>query len=92
MPRYATGKRAVGICARSGRKMLLKDMVKDERLGLMMDPAEADIKHPVEKPVKLDDAITLKRPAPNTENDSAGDGGSFLTALGLNSDPHFGSA
>lgn len=82
MAKYASTKNAVGICARSGRKMPLAAMVMDPRLKLMVDPAWMDIKHPVEKPVKLADAAALRRPAPDLDDDSVGDSGvSLVTAL-----------
>ena len=82
MPKYATGKFAVGICARSGRKMKLLDMVPDGNYpGLLVDPDWRDIKHPAEKPQDLSDAEALRRPAPDTGDDSGGAGDSLATAL-----------
>lgn len=82
MPKYAKGRSAVGICARSGRKMLLKDMVPDgQNPGLLVDPDWRDIKHPAEKPFDATDAQTLRRPAPDTSDDSGGAGSSLATAL-----------
>lgn len=82
--KYARGTHAVGICARSGRKMLLRDMVSDGNLpGLMVDPSWRDIKHPQEKPVDATDASALRRHAPDIDDDSAGDGGSLVTAMGF---------
>ena len=73
MPKYAKGKNAVGICARSGRKMRLLDMVPDgQNPGLLVDPDWRDIKHPIEKPLDVSDAEALRRPAPDTDDDSAG--------------------
>ena len=82
MTKYATGKYAVGICARSGRKMLLRDMVPDGNYpGLLVDPDWRDIKHEQETPVDVSDAIALRRPAPDTDDDSGGAGSSLATAL-----------
>lgn len=76
MPKFAKGKKAVGICARSGRKMLLKDMVPDgEYPNLLVDPAWRDIYHPQKRPVNTDEGIVLKRPAPDIDDDSPGDSG-----------------
>lgn len=82
MTKYATGKYAMGICARSGRKMRLLDMVPDgQNPGLLVDPAWRDIKHPAEKPFDATDAQALRRPAPDTDDDSAGAGGSLASTL-----------
>lgn len=63
---YAQGTKAWGECARSGRKMLLRDMVEDQDLpGLMVDPAWREPQHPQERPVRdIADPIALRRPAP----------------------------
>lgn len=76
---YAKGKFAVGICARSGIKMRLLDMVEDGyKPGLMVHPAWRDEKHPQERPVKATDPQALKRPAPDVDDDSAGNNGQLL--------------
>ena len=82
MPKYATGKFAWGRCARSGRRMKLLDMVADGNYpGLMVDPDWRDIKNEQERPIDVSDAIALRRPAPDTDDDSAGAGSSLATAL-----------
>ena len=82
MTRYASGRFAVGICARSGRKMPLRDMVPDGNYpGLLVDPDWRDIKHEQETPVDVSDAEALRRPAPDTGDDSGGAGDSLATAL-----------
>jgi hypothetical protein len=88
--KYAKGKHALGICARSGRKMLLKDLVPDgQRPELLVDPAWRDIKHPAEKPLQdLSDAEALKRPAPDLETEVGGNGEALEGALGF--PYHFG--
>ncbi len=66
--RYAEGKYAVGECARSGRKMLLKDMVADGYYpSLMVDPAWYEAKHPQESLPEIQDPVSLWRPAPERE-------------------------
>lgn len=63
--RYAPGRRAWGECGRSGRRMLLKDMVFDGRYpNMRVDPAWYEGKHPQETLPKVEDAIALYRPAP----------------------------
>jgi hypothetical protein len=73
--RYAAGKRAWGECQRSGRKMLLRDMIEDGRYpGLMVDPAWREDKHPSEEPLTdIDDPIALRNPAPELSK-PAGEG------------------
>jgi hypothetical protein len=68
--KYVRGDKAVGICRRSGIKMLRKDMVEDGYYpGLMVHPDWADGRHPQERLPKLADPVTLYKPAP----DDAGD-------------------
>ena len=70
--RYAKGRRAWGECQRSGRRMLRKDMVKDEYVkGLLVDPAWKELEHPQDKPLRIEDPIALRRPA--TRRDKASD-------------------
>lgn len=85
MGKFAKGKWAVGICGRSGKKMLLKDMVEDGDIkGLLVDPAWRDIAHPADKPVDLSEGIALKKPAPDTDNDNPnGAGQSLVDAWGF---------
>lgn len=90
MAKYASTKNAVGRCARSGRKMPLSQMVMDPRLKLMVDPAWADIKHPVEKPINLADAMALRRPAPDLDDDSSGDSGQTVAEALFPGQPIFG--
>lgn len=91
MPKFAKGRNAVGICARSGRKMLLRDMVPDGyKPGLMVDPAWRDTKHPQERPVTTEEGIALRRPAPDVDDDSAGDSGETLAEALFPDDDYFG--
>lgn len=63
--KYAEGRRAWGICARSGRKMLLRNMTFDGRYpNLRVDPAWWEGRHPLEFLAKVDDPIALYRPSP----------------------------
>lgn len=64
--RYASGKHAVGICARSGRKMRLMDLVSDGQYpNMLVDPDWFEPKHPQELLPKVGDPIGLFRPAPD---------------------------
>jgi hypothetical protein len=62
--KYAKGTRAWGICGRSGRKMLLKDMVFDGRYpNMRVDPDWYEDKHPQEFMPKVEDPTALYRPS-----------------------------
>ena len=70
--RYAKGKFAVGECARSGRKMLLKHMVSDGYYpSLVVDPAWYEGKHPQESLPEIEDPVSLWRPAPERDQSGA---------------------
>lgn len=70
--RYAKGKFAVGECARSGRKMMLKDMVSDGYYpSLVVDPAWYEGKHPQESLPEIEDPVSLWRPAPERDQSGA---------------------
>lgn len=66
--RFARGERAWGECARSGRRMLLKDMVEDARTGLLVDPSWAEDPDPL-PPARISDGISLHRPAPSHDRE-----------------------
>lgn len=66
---YSDGKKAWGQCARTGKRMLLKDMVPDGRFpGLLVDPAAWEDKHPQEtlKPLPPEPQA-VRRPAPDRD-------------------------
>ncbi len=55
----------MGQCARSGRWMMLKDMVRDGRYpNLMVDPDWYEGVHPQERLIPMDDPVALRRPSP----------------------------
>lgn len=63
---YAKGKWALGQCARSGRKMLLRNMIADGYYpNLIVDPHWYDPKHPQESLPSVRDPVALYRPAPD---------------------------
>ena len=65
---YAVGENAWGICGRSGKRMLLKDMVEDGDIpGLLVSPEWYEPEHPQERPVEAYDAQALRRTAPDTD-------------------------
>lgn len=63
---YAEGKKAWGLCQRSGKRVLLRDLVEDGRSpGLLVAPDWYDAPHPLEEePFKGADRIALYRPSP----------------------------
>ncbi len=87
--RYAKGKFAVGECARSGRKMLLKDMVSDGYYpSLVVDPAWYEGKHPQESLPEIEDPVSLWRPAPERDQVNSTlrpDGGILFMGFALSS-------
>lgn len=67
MTKYARGRSAYGQCAKSGRRMLLKDMVIDGYTKLLVDP---DWKEPPEMVYRTyEDGEALVRPT--TDLDAA---------------------
>jgi hypothetical protein len=69
---YAKGKWALGECRRSGRKMLLRNMVADGYYpNLIVDPEWYEPKHPQESLPKVRDPVSLFRPAPDQDKSSA---------------------
>lgn len=64
--RYAKGSRAWGMCSRSNRKMLLRDMVRDPLTDLLVDPAWAE--PPLMRPpTDITDGVALEHPAPDLD-------------------------
>lgn len=87
--KYARGRYALGICQRCGSQALLSRLVEDKhKPGLLVHPWCQDIKHESLEPFKADEGITLKRPSPNLDDDSAGAGSALVTAFGF--DRYFG--
>ena len=69
---YATGKWALGECRRSGRKMLLRNMVADGYYpNLIVDPEWYEPKHPQESLPSVRDPVSLFRPAPDQDQSNA---------------------
>lgn len=65
---WAKGKWAVGECARSGRKMLLRNMIADGYYpNLIVDPRWYEPKHPQESLPSVRDPTSLFRPAPERD-------------------------
>ncbi len=63
---YAKGKWALGHCARSGRKMLLRNMIADGYYpNLIVDTEWYEPKHPQESLPSVHDPVSLFRPAPD---------------------------
>jgi len=71
MAKWARGRRAWGEDARSGKRLLRKDMIEDGYVpGLLVAPDEYDPPHPQDKPVKVSDAMAIRRPAPRRDKAS----------------------
>ena len=68
MAAFATGKHAVGYCRKCGDKHKLSELRSDGQYpGLLVCGTCYDIKHPAERPVRVDDAIALRNPAPDLD-------------------------
>lgn len=66
--RYAKGRKAWGYCQRSGKRMLLNELVRDGHdENLLVAPEWYEPKHPKESLPAVEDPVTLYRPAPRTE-------------------------
>lgn len=64
--KYVRADKTVGICQRCSKKQLRKHMVEDGYYpGLMVCPDCADQRHPQERLPKLDDPVTVYKPAPD---------------------------
>jgi len=74
--RYAKGSRAWGECRRSGKRLLLNDMVRDGQFpNLIVAPDWYEPRHPQENLPIVGDPVALYRPAP--ESDSAAEDTEF---------------
>lgn len=76
---FAKGARALARCPRCGDKVAYLDLVPDGQVkGQMVCPSCQDMKHPTELPFRTDEGIALRRPAPDTDDDSVGDSGTSV--------------
>lgn len=88
--KYAKGKHAIGICGRCGVKEPLNKLVLDGQIPtLLVHPHCRDIKHEQEKRQIKDDAVILRKVAPNVDDDSPGSSTPLTTARG-DTGPYFG--
>lgn len=67
MVAYAKGNKAVGYCRRCGDKVKLSKLREDGQNNLLVCRECYDIQHPAERPVRTDDAIALRKPAPDLD-------------------------
>lgn len=82
MSKFAQGNKAWGRCQRCGDRHYLKDLVSDGYVKGLMVCSTCYCPYPEQwKPINLDDAMALKRPAPDTDDDSPGQTGNLSTAL-----------
>lgn len=66
--KYAKGRKAWGMCQKSGLRTLHRKLVRDgDNPGLMVLPDWRDEKHPQEKLRPRPDRQALKRPAPDLD-------------------------
>ena len=66
-PRYARDHKAWGQDAKTGRRVYLRDLVRDGQTGLPVTRESYDPKHPQERPIDVYDPETLRRPAPDQD-------------------------
>lgn len=71
MAGYATGKHAIGLCQRCGFVFKLSKLRADGETNLLVCDPCWDEKHPAERPVRVDDAISLRRPAPDLDAEAS---------------------
>lgn len=58
--RFAGGKKAWGVCSRTGQRFLLKDLVRDGETNEWVHRKFADERHPQRDPIILQDAVVLE--------------------------------
>jgi len=69
---YALGRKAIGICERSGKKMLRRFMVYDGQYpDLLVAPDEWDPKHPQEYLPDVTDPVVIYDPTGDTDKAAA---------------------
>ena len=71
MTAYAKGNKAVGLCQRCGDKKKLHELRPDGENDLLVCGDCYDIYHPAKRPVRTDDAIALRRPAPDLDAEAS---------------------
>ena len=87
MSGFASGKNAWGRCQRCGDRVRYLQLRPDGDVpGLLVCGPCYDIPHPAEKPFVASDSEALRRPSPDTDDDSGGAGGTLAATLfsGLN--------
>ena len=95
MATYARGNKAVGLCQRCGEKTKLHELRPDGQTNLLVCGSCYDIKHPAEYPVRTDDAVALRRPAPDLDAEASREipaqfDEPLVDSLGWNSGTYFG--
>jgi len=69
---YAVGRKAIGLCERSGKKMLRRTMVYDGQFpDLLVAPDEWDPKHPQEYLPDVTDPVVIYDPTGDTDKVAA---------------------
>lgn len=67
MGRWARGNKAWGECQKTGRRMLINNMVRDGYYKVIVDPRAYDPPEPTERPIPVVDAIAINNPAPDVD-------------------------
>ena len=67
MAGYAKGNHAVGQCTRCGEKVKLNQLRPDGDNHTLVCGDCYDIYHPAKRPIRTDDAVALRRPAPDLD-------------------------
>jgi hypothetical protein len=71
MAGYAKGTHAVGQCQRCGGKTKLNQLRPDGDNGLLVCADCYDVYHPAKRPIRTDDAVALRRPAPDLDAEAS---------------------
>jgi hypothetical protein len=69
---YATGRRALAECQRSGARVRYKDIISDGYIpGLLVSKEWYEAPHPLDEPLRdIDDPVALYQPSPEISKPS----------------------
>lgn len=89
--KFAEGARSYGRCQRCGDRYFLRQLRPDGyKPELLVGPCCYDIFPPDLKPIDLTDSESLRRPSPDTDDDSVGNSGETLEEAMFPNDNSFG--
>ena len=90
--KFASGAKAWGRCMRCGDRYYLNQLRPDGyKPELLVGPCCYDIYPPQLKPIDLTDAESLRRPSPDTDDDSAGQSTTLSAGMGFTTANTFGA-